>query len=145
MLSINECLFSCFERLLLPHSFSLSVSSLSITVSYQLPFLGILHILCCPFSGPKFLQTALKIIMFLQPENVQQWQYMSRHTPTHIYLYIVCMQIYCSILCIQLCLSEMTTQSQVVEIFTTFLSATETKTYEKCYENFTLCLGKHPR
>lgn len=126
-------------------SFSLSLPSHSLTVSYQLPFVFVLHFLSCPFSGPKFLQTALKIIMFLQPENVHQWQYMSRHTHTHthIYLYIVC-RYSIAILCIQLCVSEMTTQSQVVEIFTTFLSATETKTYEKCYENFQSVLGQMP-
>lgn len=65
------------------------------------------------------------------------------HTHTHIYLYIVC-RYSIAILCIQLCVSEMTTQSQVVEIFTTFLSATETKTYEKCYENFQSVLGQMP-
>lgn len=88
-----------------------------------------------PFQVRKFLQTALKIIMFLQPENVQ-----SQYKHTHIY-YIQYVDRLYSCVCVCVCMSEMTTQSQVAEIFTTFLSATETKTYEKCYENVALRLA----
>lgn len=99
---------------------------------YQLPFLGILHFSSCPFSGPKILADRIKNnYVFAAGKCAVAIQ-------THTYLlYIVCRQT------IQLCvcMSEMTTQSQVAEIFTTFLSATETKTYEKCYENVALCLA----